>query len=50
MNAMQTDEDVNINIFTKSTKALEKGSYIQIMIDDSYSSTPLSEGAKYPVL
>lgn len=37
-------------IYTKSTKALEKGAYIQVMVDDGYSSTPFSEGAKYRVL
>jgi DNA polymerase elongation subunit (family B) len=41
---------IKINIYTKSTKALEKDSYIQIMVNDGYSSTPLSEGAKYKVL
>ena len=40
---------VNINIYTRSTKALEKDSYIQIMVDDGYSSTPLCEGGKYKV-
>lgn len=44
------DKKININIYTKSTKALEKESYIQIMVDDGYSSSPLSEGAKYKVL
>ena len=42
--------NIPIHIYTKSTKALEKDSYIQIVIDDGYSSSPLSEGAKYPVL
>lgn len=49
---VEGDEDndiVNINIYTQSTKALEKDSYIQIMVDDSYSSSPLVEGAKYYV-
>lgn len=41
---------INVSIYTKSTKALEKDSYIQIMVDDGYSSSPLSEGAKYKVL
>ena len=40
---------VDISIYTRSTKALENDSYIQIMVDDSYSSSPLSEGAKYYV-
>ncbi len=44
-----TDENINVGIYTKSTKALENDSYIQIMIDDGYSSSPLSEGAKYHV-
>lgn len=48
------DEDIDekiydVNIYTKSTKALEKDSYIQIMVNDGYSSSPLSEGAKYKV-
>jgi DNA polymerase elongation subunit (family B) len=45
----ESDDIYKLNIFTKSTKALEKDSYIQIMIDDGYSSSPLSEGAKYKV-
>ena len=45
-----TDGKLNVSIFTRSTKALEKNSYIQIMVDDSYSSSPLSENAKYKVL
>ena len=40
---------IKINIYTRSTKALEVDSYIQIMVDDGYSSSPLSEGAKYKV-
>jgi DNA polymerase elongation subunit (family B) len=47
---MDADGRIKVDIYTKSTKALEKDSYIQIMVDDSYSSTPLSEGAKYKVL
>lgn len=43
------DGKIRIDIYTRSTKALEKNSYIQIMVDDGYSSTPLSEGAKYHV-
>lgn len=43
------DGRMNVSIYTRSTKALEKDSYIQIMVDDGYSSTPLSEGAKYKV-
>lgn len=45
-----TDDKIAVSIYTTSTKALEKESYIQIMIDDGYSSTPLSENAKYKVL
>lgn len=45
-----SDGKMNVNIYTKSTKALEVESYIQIMVNDGYSSTPLSEGAKYKVL
>lgn len=44
-----TDSKTQINIYTKSTKALENNSYIQIMVDDGYSSSPLSENAKYKV-
>ncbi|ANB50688.1 B-family DNA polymerase [Powai lake megavirus] len=43
-------EDLDISIYTESTKALEKDSYIQIMVDDGYSSSPLCEGAKYKVI
>ncbi|QTF49234.1 B-family DNA polymerase [Acanthamoeba polyphaga mimivirus] len=43
------DKTYDVNIYTKSTKALEKDSYIQIMVNDGYSSSPLSEGAKYKV-
>jgi len=42
-------ESVFIDIYTKSTKALEVDSYIQIMVDDGYSSSPLAENAKYYV-
>nr|CRI62820.1 B-family DNA polymerase [Moumouvirus battle49] len=48
----KTDEDqceLDISIYTESTKALESDSYIQIMVDDGYSSSPLCEGAKYKV-
>lgn len=45
-----TDDKIAVSIYTASTKALEKESYIQIMVNDGYSSTPLSEGAKYKVL
>nr|UAM96221.1 B-DNA polymerase [Mimivirus sp.] len=44
------DENLDISIYTESTKALEKDSYIQIMVDDGYSSSPLCEGAKYKVI
>nr|CRI62804.1 B-family DNA polymerase [Megavirus T1] len=44
------NEDLDISIYTESTKALEKDSYIQIMVDDGYSSSPLCEGAKYKVI
>ncbi|BCS83263.1 DNA polymerase family B [Cotonvirus japonicus] len=43
------DELFDISIYTGSTKALDRKSYVQIMIDDGYSSTPLCEGAKYKV-
>lgn len=39
-----------IHIYTASTKALEKDSFIQIMINDGYSSSPFIEGAKFKVL
>lgn len=46
----KTDDcKIKMSIYTRSTKALEKNSFIQIMVDDGYSSTPLSEGAKYQV-
>ena len=45
----QKNEKVEISIYTASTKALDKNSYIQIMIDDGYSSSPLCENAKYKV-
>ena len=48
-NGTTDDGRIKVDIYTKSTKALEKDSYIQIMVDDSYSSSPLSEGAKYKV-
>ncbi|AVL94893.1 B-family DNA polymerase [Moumouvirus australiensis] len=41
--------DLDISIYTESTKALESDSFIQIMVDDGYSSSPLCEGAKYKV-
>ena len=46
----ETDDYVMIDIHTTSTKALDKRSYIQIMINDGYSPSPLSEGAKYKTL
>uniref|UniRef100_A0A6C0C8E3 DNA polymerase n=1 Tax=viral metagenome TaxID=1070528 RepID=A0A6C0C8E3_9ZZZZ len=42
-------ENEIVSIFTNSTKALDIGSYIQIMINDGYASTPLRENAKYKV-
>ena len=42
-------EYTKICIYTSSTKALESDSYIQIMVNDGYSSSPLVEGAKYHV-
>ena len=45
-----SDGKMKVNIYTRSTKALDVNSYIQIMVDDGYSSTPLREGAKYKVL
>lgn len=46
----ETDDKIQLSIYTKSTKALETDSYIQIMVDDGYSSSPLSENAKYKVI
>lgn len=46
----KTDNEVNILIYTKSTKALEKNAYIQIMIDDGYASSAFTENKKYKVL
>ena len=48
-NGETADGKVKIDIYTRSTKALEKNSYVQIMVDDGYSSSPLSENAKYKV-
>ena len=45
-----SDGNIKVNIYTRSTKALEKGSCIQIMVDDGYSSSPLRENAKYKVI
>ena len=42
-------DKLNISIYTESTKALDVDSYIQIMVDDSYSASPMCEGAKYHV-
>ena len=47
---MDANGKIPIKIYTRSTKALEKDSYIQIMINDGHSISPLNEGAKYPVL
>ena len=44
------DAECKIRIYTKSTKALEVDSYIQIMVDDIYSASPLNEHAKYHVI
>ena len=44
-----TKEAMVIELVTPSTSALEKDSYIQLMVDDSYSPSPLREGAKYYV-
>ena len=46
----KTNDQVAVTICTRSTKALEKDSYIQIMVDDGYSPSSLREGAKYKVL
>lgn len=42
-------DDVAIQIYTDNTKALDVNAYIQIMINDGYSLTPLREGSKYKV-
>src|SRR5690606_37324271 len=36
-------DDVAIQIYTDNTKALDVNAYIQIMINDGYSLTPLRE-------
>ena len=46
----EDNQTTTINIITKSTKALELHAYVQIMVNDGYSSSPLSEHAKYKVL
>lgn len=48
-NGKREDKKI-MTIYTNSTKALEKDSYVQIMVDDGYASAPLHEGAKYRVL
>lgn len=47
----EEDEDglVSVSIYTRSTQALEIDSYVQIMVNDGYSSSSLVEGAKYHV-
>lgn len=45
-----SDQKLIVNIATASTKALEIGSYVQIMIRDSYASSSLRDGAKFKVL
>lgn len=44
------DTEDLVTIYTKSTKALDVGSFVQIMVNDGYSSSPLRENAKYKVL
>ncbi|RYE13779.1 MAG: hypothetical protein EOP34_08065, partial [Rickettsiales bacterium] len=44
------DNILLVKISTKSTKALEDDSYIQVMVHDSYSLTPLISGVKYNVI
>jgi DNA polymerase elongation subunit (family B) len=39
-----------VSLYTPSTKALEVGSYVQIIIKDLYSQNPLKEHTKYPVI
>ena len=48
-NVISDSDQLRVSIYTKSTKALDIGSYIQIMVDDGYSPSPLREGAKYYV-
>lgn len=43
------DNDNTVEIYTTSTRALEHDAYIQIMINDGYSSSPLRENVKYKV-
>ncbi len=44
------EQNAIINLYTSSTKALEKESFIQIMVNDGYSSSPLRESCKYRVV
>ena len=37
------------HIYTRSTKALDNDSYIQIMVHDAYSGSPYNDGAKFHV-
>lgn len=48
-NKNDQSQPISIGIYTNSTKALESDAYIQIMVDDGYSSSPLRDGAKYHV-
>lgn len=48
--SVDESDSIIVNIYTKSNKALEKGAYIQIIVDDGYSSAPLNEGSKFQVL
>lgn len=45
----EVDGLVAVDVHTVSTKALETDAYIQIMVDDGYSPSPLIEDAKYKV-
>jgi DNA polymerase elongation subunit (family B) len=39
-----------LEIFTVSTKGLDIGSYVQLMVKDAYSISPFKEGGKYKVI
>lgn len=49
LSAYEDDDLVRVNIITPSTKALEIDFYVQVVIDDTYSLSPLRDGAKYIV-
>lgn len=46
----QINDEVILIIHSSSTKALDIGSYIQLMVDDSFAPSPMIEHGKYEVL